>query len=45
VERLERRFHKRILVSGKNDYHLEQFEIHSSNGQFSVDKKEKENLS
>ena len=40
VERLEKRFNKRIIVSGKNDYHLEQYEIHSSNGHFPVDKKE-----
>ena len=40
VERLEKRFNKRIIVSGKNDYHLEQYEIHSSNGHFPVDKKD-----
>ncbi|MBI5968497.1 MAG: ribonuclease E/G, partial [Deltaproteobacteria bacterium] len=39
VEKLERQFGKRIIVSGKSDFHLEQFEIHSTNGQFSVDKK------
>ncbi len=38
LEKMEKRYSKRILVSGKNDFHLEQFEIHSSNGQFSVDK-------
>jgi ribonuclease G len=44
VEKLEKRFHKRILVNGKNDYHLEQYEIYSSNGQFPIDKKEEEKL-
>jgi Ribonuclease G/E len=41
VERIERRFNKRIIVTGKNDYHLEQYEIHSRNGQFPADKKER----
>jgi len=45
VEKLEKRFNKRVIVSGKSDYHLEQFEIHSSNGHFSVDKKDPEILS
>ena len=40
VERLEKRFHKCIIVSGKSDFHLEQFEIQSRNGQFSVDKRD-----
>jgi len=40
VEELERRFHKRIIISGKGDYHWEQYEIRSNNGQISVDKKE-----
>jgi len=39
VEKLERQFGKRIIVSGKSDFHLEQFEINSTDGQFSVDKK------
>jgi ribonuclease G len=38
MEKLEKKFNKRILVSGKNEFHLEQYEIRSSNGQFSVDK-------
>jgi ribonuclease G len=44
VEKLERRFNRRILFSGKNDFHLEQYEIHSSNGQFPIDKNEVETL-
>ncbi|MBI4495829.1 MAG: Rne/Rng family ribonuclease [Deltaproteobacteria bacterium] len=42
VEKLEKRFGKRIVVSGKSDYHLEQYEIRSANSQISVDKKELE---
>ncbi len=34
LEKLEKRFGKRILVSGKNEFHLEQYQIQSSNGQF-----------
>jgi ribonuclease G len=44
IEKIEKRFSKRIVVRGKSDYHLEQFEINSSNGQFSFDKKESEIL-
>ena len=44
IEKIEKRFSKRIIVSGKSDYHLEQFEINSSNGQFPFDKKEAEIL-
>jgi ribonuclease G len=44
IEKIERRFNKRIIVNGKSDYHLEQFEINSSNGQFSFDKKDPEIL-
>ena len=40
VEKIERRFGKRIVISARNDYHLEQFRIYSSNGQIPVDKKE-----
>ncbi len=40
IEKLERRYQKRIVISGKNDYHWEQFEISSTNGQFTVDKSE-----
>lgn len=40
IEKLERRYQKRIMISGKNDYHLEQFEISCINGQFIVDKEE-----
>ena len=40
VEELERRFRKRIIVSGKSDYHWEQYDIRSNNGQISVDNKE-----
>ncbi len=32
LEKLEKRFNKRILVSGKNEFHLEQYEIGSQNG-------------
>jgi ribonuclease G len=34
LEKLEKRFRKRIFVTGRNEFHLEQFEIHSRNGQF-----------
>jgi hypothetical protein len=44
IEKIEKRFSKRIVFRGKSDYHLEQFEINSSNGQFSFDKKETEIL-
>jgi len=44
IEKLEKRFNKRIIVTGKSDYHLEQFDIYSSSGQFSIDKKEIEFL-
>lgn len=40
IEKLERRYQKRIVINGKNDYHLEQFDITSTNGQFIVDKEE-----
>lgn len=33
IERLEKRYQKRIIINSKNDYHLEQFEIVSANGQ------------
>jgi len=39
IEKLERNFGKRITITGRNDFHLEQFEIHSRNGQFPVYKK------
>lgn len=32
LEKLEKRFNKRILVSGRNEFHLEQYEIGSHNG-------------
>jgi ribonuclease G len=44
IEKLEKRFNKRIIISGKNDFHIEQFEIQSGNGQFPVDKKPVEEL-
>ncbi|MGB9698164.1 MAG: Rne/Rng family ribonuclease [Thermodesulfobacteriota bacterium] len=44
VEKLEKRYQKRIVISGKNDYHLEQFEISSTNSQFIVDKEEEKFL-
>ncbi len=40
IEKLERRYQKRIVINSKNDYHLEQFEISSANGQFIVDKED-----
>ncbi|HYB21149.1 MAG TPA: hypothetical protein VEH09_09465, partial [Thermodesulfobacteriota bacterium] len=44
IEKLERRYIKRITITGKNDFHLEQYEIHSQNGHFPVDKLKPENL-
>ncbi len=44
IEKLERRFSKRITVTGKNDFHLEQYEIRSQNGHFPVDKLKEEEL-
>ena len=44
VEKIERRFGKRIVISARNDYHLEQYRIYSSNGQIPVDKKDSEIL-
>lgn len=38
IEKLEKRYQKRIIVNAKNDFHLEQFEIGSTNGQFMIDK-------
>ncbi|MCX5910173.1 MAG: Rne/Rng family ribonuclease [Deltaproteobacteria bacterium] len=36
MEKLEKKFNKRILVSGKSEFHLEQYEIRSNNGQGSA---------
>jgi ribonuclease G len=44
VEKIERRFRKRIVITARNDYHLEQYRIYSSNGQIPIDKKDSENL-
>jgi ribonuclease G len=44
VEKIERRFGKRIVISARNDYHLEQYRIYSSNGQIPIDKKDSEIL-
>jgi ribonuclease G len=44
IEKLERRYGRRITISGKNDFHLEQYEIHSQNGHFSIDKPKPEIL-
>ncbi len=33
LEKLEKRYQKRIVISAKNDFHLEQFEISSTNSQ------------
>jgi ribonuclease G len=44
IEKLERRYGKRITITGKNDFHLEQYEIHSHNGHFPVDKPKPEIL-
>ncbi|MGQ9695595.1 MAG: Rne/Rng family ribonuclease [Thermodesulfobacteriota bacterium] len=40
IEKLEKRYQKRIVIKVKNDYHMEQFEISSTNGQFLIDKGE-----
>jgi hypothetical protein len=42
MEKLEKRYSKRITITGKNDFHLEQYEIHSQNGHFPVDKSKPE---
>jgi len=42
LEKLEKRYSKRITITGKNDFHLEQYEIHSQNGHFPVDKSKPE---
>jgi ribonuclease G len=44
LEKIEKQFHKRIVISAKSDYHLEQYRIYSSNGQFPVDKKESDSV-
>ncbi|KPK91675.1 MAG: hypothetical protein AMJ94_06845, partial [Deltaproteobacteria bacterium SM23_61] len=42
LEKLEKRYTKRITITGKNDFHLEQYEIQSQNGHFPVDKSKPE---
>jgi ribonuclease G len=44
IEKLERRYSKRITITGKNDFHIEQYEIHCQNGHFPVDKPKPEIL-
>ncbi len=45
IEKLERRYSKRITITGKNDFHIEQHEIHCQNGHFPIDKSKPEILS
>jgi hypothetical protein len=44
LEKLEKRYKKRIAITGKNDFHLEQYEVQSHNGHFAVDKAKSEIL-